>query len=257
MAKTDVVKSNEGDQVPAALLKDMEADAKVHTQAFAPDQLVIPRLTILQDLSPQLKERKAEYVPGAKVGDIYNNVTNTLDRSIKFTPSKFDVQYIAWAENRGGLIDPNLTKEEVEENFEPDGIGAWRGMIVPRNKQNAVAVEVIETPTWVGMARGEGWGPMPVAIAFPVTKAKSARKMNTAIDMAEIEGANGPFKPPAFYHQFTLSTAIEQSGENEWFGWAVSHDGIGLDERMIAKAKELKISFDKGDATISEEGAER
>lgn len=251
------VMTKEKDQLPAGLMADMEADAAEHGQTFAPDQLIIPRLTILQDLSPQVKERRAEYVPGAKPGMIYNNVTNSLDAKVFFVPSRFHVSYIAWQENRGGLIDSNLTREEVEENFEEHGIGHWIGRMVPRGKKDAVTVDVIETPTWVGIASGNGWGPMPVAISFPSTKAKSARKINTAIDLTEVAGKKGPIKPPAFYHQFEMGTAVEQSGENEWFGWVVNHLGLLSDAHMVARAKELKIAFDDDKAVISDEGAQQ
>lgn len=247
----EVMKTEGG--LPAGLMKDMEADAAKHQQSFEPDQLIIPRINILQDLSPQTKERKAEYVPGAKPGMIYNNVANTLDSEILFTPAKFFVRYIAWQENRGGLIDQNLTKEEVDENFEEAGIGMWTGLITPAGKKDAVRCDIIETPEWVGIASSSNFPAMPVAISFPSTKAKSARKINTAIDLTEVEGKKGPFKPPAFYHSFKLGAAIEQSGENEWYGWTVQHLGWA-DERMIAKAKALKEAFDKGEAEVAEEG---
>ena len=253
---TKEVATTKEPQLPAGLMKDMEEDAAKHQQSFAPDQLIIPRINILQDLSPQVKERRAEYVEGAKPGMIYNNIAGTLDREIIFTPSKFFVRYIAWQENRGGLITTALTLDEVEENFEQNGIGQWTGLITPRGKKDGVRVDVIETPEWVGVASGEGWGPMPVAISFPSTKAKSARKINTAIDLTEVQGKKGPFKPPAFYHKFTLRTAMEQAGENEWYGWAVTHDGFA-DERTIAKAKALKEAFDDGTAEVADEGAER
>lgn len=256
MAKTDVAKAKPTG-MPAGMMDQMAQDAAQHEQKFGADQLIIPRLSILQDLSPQVKEHKAEYVPGAKVGMIFNNVTNSLDKSIKFYPSKFAVRYIAWQENRGGLIDQTLTKEEVEENFEENGLGMWTGLITPRGRKDPVRVDIIETPEWVGLASGEGWGPMPVAMSFPITKAKSARKINTAIDLTEVQGKNGPFKPPAFYHQFTMTTAMEQSGENEWFGWVITHDGFNEDERIVAKAKELKIAFDEGNAEVAAEGAEQ
>lgn len=243
-------------QLPAGLMKDMEADAATHGQTFTPDQLIIPRIAILQDLSPQVKSHKAEYVDGAKPGMIFNNVAGTLDGEIWFTPSQFFVRYIAWQENRGGLITTSLTKDEVEENFSENGVGQWTGLITPRGKKDAVRVDVIETPEWVGVATGKEWGPMPVAISFPGTKAKIARKINTTIHLTEIPGKKGPFKPPAFYHKFILRTALEQSGENEWFGWTVTPDGWA-DEATIAKAKALKLAFEDGTAEVADEGAER
>ena len=239
-------------------MDEMRQEAKDHHQHFDRSQLIIPRLNILQDLSPQIKERRAEYVPGAKSGHIYNNVAGTIDEEITFIPAKFSVRYIAWKINRGGLVDQNLTLEEVEENFEPAGLGMWSGMMSPRPGEPAVQVEVIETPEWVGIAKGDGWGPMPVAISFPITKAKTARKINTAIDMNMVEDEGGDFRVPIFYNKFTLKTAIEQSGENEWFGWSVQHHGKDYAQpRYKDLAKELKIAFDEGKTEVDESGAVR
>ena len=201
-------------QLPAGMMADMEADSQEHQQEFGRDQLIIPRIGILQDLSPQIKERNVAFVPGAKVGDIFNNVTNMT----------------------------------------PDGIGKWVGQM-KNNAGEMVQVECIETPEWIGMAHGKGWGPMPVAISFPSTKSKAARKINTAIDLTvEKNSAGKEFRPPAFYHKFTLKTAMETRGDDEWFGWGVTHDGYA-DAPDVAKAKELKIAFDKGDAEVDAEGA--
>ncbi len=251
MAKNEVAKS--AGKLPAHL-SNMESDAKEHRQEFKPDQLIIPRINILQDLSPQVKERNAAYVDGARPGMFFNNVVNKLDRQFLFTPAKFTVAYIAWKPrvDGGGLVDQGLSLDEVKENFQEDGLGRWVGAMSPRQGEAAVNVEIIETPTWVGIATGEAWGPMPVAISFPGTKSKASRKINTTIDMCEEMGANGPFTPPAFYHQFTISSVLETRGDDEWFGFAVTHNGYA-DERVVEKAKALKVSFDKGDAELAEE----
>lgn len=248
------------DQLPKGLMDQMAKDAAKHQQEFAPDQLIIPRISILQDLSPQVKERNVAYVPGAKPGLIFNNVANTLSTGILFTPAKFFVRYIAWEDDRGGLVDQNLTKEQAEQ-FEENGIAQWRGEIIPRGKEKPVLCDIIETPEWVGIASAQpdedgviAWGPMPVAISFPSTKAKSARKINTAIDLTEVQGAKGPFRPPAFYHQFELTTAVETSGKDEWWGWVVNRLGWS-DEHSIEKAKALKVAFDDDKATVDEAGA--
>lgn len=240
--------------LPAGL--DMEADAAEHRQDFRQDMLIIPRLQILQDLSPEIKETKAEYVKGAKPGLILNQINRALDTEIIFTPARFAVRYIAWRprSSGGGLVDPNLTLEEVEQNFEQSGIGVWTGVIQVKVKGeiDAVRVEVKETPEWVGIAKGKTWGPMPVAISFPSTKVKSAKAINTAISLTEVEGKNGPFRPPAFYHQFKLKTGLEQRGDDEWYGFVVEHQGYGLDPDMIKRAKDLKIAFDEDRATVDD-----
>jgi hypothetical protein len=257
MAKTNettAVAKAKASALPADLLGAMEAD-KGERQQFDSSQLIIPRINILQDLSPQVKKSNAAHVEGAEPGQFFNNVAGTLDRMITFVPASFHVRYIAWKPRKqgGGLVDQNLTLEEVEQNFEADGIGRWIGQMSPGRGEPAVNVEVIESPEWVGMAMSENWGWMPVAISFPGTKAKSARKMNTAIEMTEVEGANGPFTPPAFYHTFELSSVLEQSGDDSWFGFQVSHLGLGkTPKHIVEKAKALKKSLQSGEAAVAD-----
>ena len=42
------------------------------------DDLTIPRVDIIQDLSPQHKKNKPEYIEGAEVGMLFNTVTGKL-----------------------------------------------------------------------------------------------------------------------------------------------------------------------------------
>jgi len=259
MAKAPAKKSQ---TLPATM--DMEEESQGHEQKFARDQLITPRIKILQDLSPEVKERNAAYIEGARPGLMCNEVLGVLCREIEFVPAKFFVRYIAWQPRSagGGLVNPNLTREDCDQ-FEDVGIGSWTGMMVPAKGKDPVRVEIAETPEWVGIAKGFGledgveWGPMPCAISFPSTKAKHARKINSVISLTEREGKNGPFTPAAFFHKFTLSTALETSGDDEWFGYHVQHVGVGVDPDMSARAKNLKIAFDEDRATVDDSNLDR
>ena len=103
-----------------------------------------------------------------------------------------------------------------------------------------------------------------VAVSFTLTSACLAQSdlkddpayldIDGAINLTEMQGKNGPFTPAAFYHKFTLGTAVESSGDNDWFGWTIHHDGINDDMYTIGKAKALKIAFDEGKAEVVAEG---
>jgi hypothetical protein len=241
-------------------MAEMEADKGLR-QEFDAAQLVIPRVSILQDLSPQVRERDAEYIKGAKPGLFFNSLAKSLDTMVTLVPSKFLVRYIAWRPRKdgGGLVSQTLTIEEVEENFDPDGIGKWKGLMAPRPGEPAVSVEVIETPEWYGMAKGKDWDWMPVAISFPSTKSKAARWMNSTINMTKAQGKNGTFTPAAFFHQFSFTTAVEQKGDDQWFSFVPVQDGYCMDAQVRGEAKELKLSFERGEvdvasATASDQG---
>jgi hypothetical protein len=255
----------------SGLMDSMEEDAEQYRQVFDRDMLTIPRIKILQDLSPEVKETKAEYIPGARPGMICNEQNNKLDSEILFVPSTFEVRYIAWRPRKdgGGLVDANLTLQEVEENFQADGIGSWIGMMKPSANEDPVRVEVAQTPEYTGYAMGKGWGPMPVAISMPSTKVKAAKKINTTVELTRIlnKKTGNKIRPPMFYHQFKLSTGIESGNENEWHGFVIHHLGVAGDDsgiendpvylEMIQLAKQLKVDVEAGRAKVDDSGLEK
>jgi hypothetical protein len=270
--KDIAVKSDTGTALATVgLMDDMEADAEQYRQVFDRDMLTIPRIKILQDLSPEVKETKAEYIPGARPGMICNEQNNKLDSEILFVPATFEVRYIAWRPRKdgGGLVDANLTLEEVEANFQADGIGSWIGMMKPSANEDAVRVEVAQTPEYTGYAMGKDWGPMPVAISMPSTKVKAAKKINTTVELTRIlnEKTGNKIRPSMFYHQFKLSTGLESGNENEWFGFVIHHLGVAGDKsgiendpvylEMIQLAKQLKIDVEAGRARVDDSGLEK
>jgi len=267
MARNTPAKTKEAP--PPAVIAGMEEDSIQHAQTFSQDMLITPRLKIIQDLSPELKENKAEFDPEAKVGMVKHDVLGVLFRQFTFVPAKFFLRYIAWRPRPGGgLVDPNLTEADLGK-FERERLGLWTGMMSPGKdskgrEEPPVRVEVVQTPEWVGIAEGvsihgEVWGPTPVVISFPSSKVKSARKINTTIDLTELPRASGEgtYRPAAFYHTFEMATGLEMDGDNEWFGYVVTPLGVGKNPDLHRRAKDLKIAFDDDRAVVDDSSLER
>lgn len=94
--------------------------------------LLIPRLTILQGLSPQVTQGKPEFDPEAKVGQIYDvGLQQGLPATVVILPVHYVKQYLEWApRNTGkGLIaihdDPSIledtTLDDKRRNVLPNG----------------------------------------------------------------------------------------------------------------------------------------
>lgn len=249
-SKSKEVVTQSGEVLPAHMSKRMEA-AKGKAQRFSQDDLIIPRLQILQDLSDQIKTRSDHYVDGAKAGDIFNNVTGTLTDNLMFVPSYYSVRYIAWKPRPdGGLVDMDFPEADLV-NLQKETVGKWVGEIEREGKR--IFVEVIRTPEWAGIAVGPDGRPLPVVISFASTKGKSARKINTTIELTEIEGEEGPYVPAPFFHLFSLTTALETSGDNEWFGWKVDSLGFCTDEHLVDRAEKLRDSMLSGETVAADE----
>ena len=93
--------------------------------------LIIPRIELVQALSKCLEEGGAEYIEGAKPGMFYNSVTRELyGNSMIVCPVFFKKQYLAWRDRKkgggfGGAFDTaaechdRISQEEHIDEWEP------------------------------------------------------------------------------------------------------------------------------------------
>lgn len=241
-------------QVDDALMAAMAASAD-DRQVFRSQDITIPRLSILQDLSPQVKERDAAYVPGAKPGMIYNSGTNQLYTEIKFIPARHTVRWIAWQPRpHGGLVNPDVPEEDLV-HFEKVDISTWVGRM--RYQDKDVNVEIIETPSWAGIMLDDGGAQIPCVIDFPKTKSKASRKINTQIELNEKVLNRGQpnenrFVPASYFNLFRLGTALETSGDNEYFGWVPTREGDVTDAQLWQRAKKLHDQMKAGEVRAAD-----
>jgi len=79
---------------------DMEADAAQGAQNISQEDLALPFLKILGQLSPEVNKRDGKYVDGAEPGKIINTVTNELYDTLNVVPCHYKRQYIEWQVSR-------------------------------------------------------------------------------------------------------------------------------------------------------------
>ena len=63
------------------------------------EDLALPFLKILGQLSPEVNKRDGKYVQGAEPGMIYNSVTNELfdgEKGVEVIPCHYKLEYIEW-----------------------------------------------------------------------------------------------------------------------------------------------------------------
>ena len=77
-----------------------EADANQGAQNISQEDLALPFLKILGQLSPEVNKRDGKYVEGAEPGKIINTVTNELYDEVNVVPCHYKRQYIEW-QDRG------------------------------------------------------------------------------------------------------------------------------------------------------------
>ncbi len=174
--------------------------------------LLIPRLTILQDLSPQLKKAKAEYIEGAEVGMICDTAAGEVFGSeILFLPTMYKKEFLEWApraSNRG-LIGFHSNPEILEKTTRTD-----KGLNMLRNGNH-----IVETAQFFGFNLSAGM--RKCFLPMTSTQLKKARKWLSMIDHIRING----IKPPLYYCVYKLSTVDENNAEGSWKGWRIETAG--------------------------------
>ncbi|RLA00260.1 MAG: hypothetical protein DRQ47_09735 [Gammaproteobacteria bacterium] len=92
----------------AAIFEDdmpgyLDRDSNRGSEGVTVDDVTIPRIGVLQDLSPQIKKQKPEYIEGAEAGQFFNNVTDELyGAEFIIVPVMFRKEYVIWKDRDSG-----------------------------------------------------------------------------------------------------------------------------------------------------------
>ena len=93
-----------------------EADANQGAQNISQEDLALPFLKVLGQLSPEVNKRDAKYVEGAEPGRIINTVTNELFDEIQIVPCHYKRQYIEW-QDRGTSTGAPVAIHEADSDI--------------------------------------------------------------------------------------------------------------------------------------------
>lgn len=137
------------------------------------DDLTIPRLGLVQDLSPQRKANKPEYIEGADSGMLFNNVTSELyGGSILFVPVYFRKEWCIWKLQSagGGFFGAYPSEAEAAEAFQ--------------DADYDDEYEIVDMAQHFGMVLHEDRRPEEIVISMSKSKMKVNRQLNTLVKMA-------------------------------------------------------------------------
>ena len=137
------------------------------------DDLTIPRLGLVQDLSPQRKKGKPEYIEGADSGMLFNNVTTELyGQTINFVPVYFRKEWCIWKlqKHGGGFMGAWPTEAEAQAAF------------MERDFDDEY--EIVDMAQHFGMVLHADRRPEEIVISMSKSKMKVNRQLNTLVKMA-------------------------------------------------------------------------
>ena len=218
---------------------DMEADANQGAQNISQEDLALPFLKILGQLSPEVNKRDGKYVEGAEPGKIINTVTNQLYDSLEVVPVFYKRQYIEW-QDRGTSSGAPVAIHEADSDIISQ---TTRGKDYKDRLANGNYLE--NTASHFVLTIGDN--PSTALISMKSTQLKVSRKWNSMMMGIKMQGKNGLFTPPTYSHIYKLSTVQMSNDKGTWFGWDVSKVGPVTDKTIYDSAKAFAESVGKGE----------
>ena len=224
---------------------DMEADAQQGTQNISQEDLALPFLKILGQLSPEVNKRDGKYVEGAEPGKIINTVTNALYDSINVIPCHYKRQYIEW-QDRGTSTGAPVAIHEADSDIISQ---TTRGKDYKDRLPNGNYLD--NTANHFVLCLGNT--PETALISMKSTQLKVSRKWNSMMMGIKMQGKNGLFTPPTYSHIYKLSTVQMSNDKGTWFGWDVKMVGPVQDKNIYERAKSFSESVGKGEVQTKPE----
>ena len=210
-----------------------EADANKGSQNIAQDDLALPFLKVLGQLSPEVSKQNSKYVKGAEPGMIINTVTNELhdgSKGVNVLPVYYKRQYIEWQE-RGTSTGAPVHIYEAGDDIPKTTRGK-------DNKDRLPNGNYLET-TASHFVLLLGNNPSTALVSMKATQLKISRKWNSQMMSIKMKGKNGMFTPPTYSHIYNLKTVQMSNDKGTWFGWDISRVGPITDKVFIKLLKTL------------------
>ena len=218
-----------------------EDDAAKGLGAIGQEDLALPFLKILGQLSPEVNKRDGKYVEGAEPGMIFNSVSGELYDGVKgidVIPCFYKLEYIEWKDRGEGLGAPVAiydSSSDIMSKTKPDANYKDRlpnGNYIEKTASHFVIVA--------------GDSPSTALISMKSTQLKISRKWNSMMSGIKMKGANGMFTPASFSHIYKLKTTQMSNDKGTWFGWEVSKVGPVTEKGLYDQAKAFSENISKG-----------
>jgi len=236
---TEVMKKDSGSM---ALFGD---DAAKGFENMTQEDMALPFVRILGQLSPQVTEGDAKYIEGAKPGMIYNTVTSDCfdgKKGIKVIPCYYKKDFPEWSDRGDGPGAPvavHLPNSPVIQTGKRDG----SKIRLPNGNY------LEETASYYVLIENKAGGMSPALITMKSTQLNVSKKWNSMMKTIQIADGKGGFAiPPMHGVVYNLQSVLQKNDKGSWYGWSVTQDRImgQADKTLYLTAKDFNSSVSKG-----------
>ena len=208
------------------------------------DDLALPFVRILGQLSPQVTQGDAKFIEDATPGMIYNTVTNDLfdgKKGIKVIPCYYKRNYPEWSDRGDGPGAPvaiHLPGSPIILTGKREGskIRLPNGNYL---EETAYFYVIVETKTGAYA---------PALITMKSTQLNVSKKWNSMMKFIQIPDGKGGFAiPPMHGVVYNLTSTLQKNDKGSWYGWVVIQDRVleQKDKSLYLSAKDFKGNVSK------------
>lgn len=205
------------------------------SEEVSSNDIVLPRIGVLQALSPQIKKSDPKYIPGAEQGLLWNTLTNELYlEGTLFIGVKFVKEWIAFVDRDkgGGFRGAWPFKDEMKARAEVDAM------------EDAQDIELMESHSHIGFLLKPNGDLEQAVIACTKSAIKFSRKFNALV----VQGGVDRFAKA--YKIFAIETS---SAKGDYYTFDVSAAGYVSQEvykqaeTMYEQLKDKTVSTNHSD----------
>lgn len=229
------------------------------------EEMMIPFLTVIQGLSPQLVKPVGQGgIKGAKLGMIYNTVTDEMtpgDVGLKFVPAFRENMYVEWKprDAGGGLVARHAPTSDVVIAAK----AAWEADPDPKKVFGKLKTpdgnDLTETWYLYGIVVDDDLVPtgLPVVLSFKSMGIKIYKKIIGR--MFSLKG-----QPPLFANVLSVTTKFEPTKKGDFYNFAIDFvaedplDGLlAMDSVAYRVARSLCGDVESGDVKADMKSMEK
>ena len=197
------------------------------------DDMVIPRIELVQALSPARNKKDAAYIEGAEEGMLFNNVTRELyGESVTVIPVYYTKQYLVWKDRKSG----------------GGGSNGFRGAFASKSlADDAIAalgedgLEAIDTAQhFVLVGSGSQW--LEAVVSMAKSKMKVSKRWNSLMRLSGHD---------CFSRAYKLHSVTETNARNEsYFNFGIAPLGF-VPKEVYDRAEKLYETIRQGGVKVS------
>jgi hypothetical protein len=225
-----------GTMLPAHIQAQMDKGTQRGSEDVSSDDLTIPRLQIIQALSPQKKKTNAAYIDGAEEGQIFNTATEQLYTDGMFiVPVYFRKEFLIW------------TKERTDNNgFRGSYPTELEAVKMLKELEDGHLCEISDThQQFCLVVDPKDKSVQEVVMSMAKSQIKISKRFNTQIRLAGGDRFNMVYK---------FSVVDDKSDKGEFYNWGFKKQGY-CPEWAYAKAEAMYEAVKSGERNVKMDDA--